>query len=235
MEMTVLADLLDLQEVDLEIDRLLEQRRTLPELEQYREANARRLAMEAEHEEVAGELRELELEVDKAEGELDILEARLGEAETRLFAGGMSARETEHKRLEVRSLKAQQEAMEERIIGLLDRVEALRTRLTEARSRLEAARRQEAALEEAIGSAWGEIDARLARQEAQRVEMVPGLPGELLELYDRLRQGKEGVAVGRLEDGQCGGCHLHLSPAEQVEARESDPPRCVHCRRILVM
>jgi predicted nucleic acid-binding Zn-ribbon protein len=42
------------------------------------------------------------------------------------------------------------------------------------------------------------------------------------------------VAVGRLADGICGGCHLRLSAAEQVEVLRDFPPRCMHCRRILV-
>jgi hypothetical protein len=39
MEIPALADLLDLQAVDLEIDRLLERRQSLPELAEYRTAN----------------------------------------------------------------------------------------------------------------------------------------------------------------------------------------------------
>ena len=38
-ELQSLADLLDLQEVDSEIDRLLHRRQSLPELEQYRVAH----------------------------------------------------------------------------------------------------------------------------------------------------------------------------------------------------
>ena len=84
MEIPALADLLDLQAVDLEIDRLLERRQALPELAQYRAANQARLLAEAEHAELADRLRKVELDLDKAEGELEILETRLSESETRL-------------------------------------------------------------------------------------------------------------------------------------------------------
>ena len=40
--------------------------------------------------------------------------------------------------------------------------------------------------------------------------------------------------VGALIEGVCGACHLKLSAAEEHEARQEDPPRCVHCRAILV-
>jgi predicted nucleic acid-binding Zn-ribbon protein len=235
MERLVLSDLLDLQEVDLEIDRLLDRRAGLPELETYRSLHEQRVAAEKELAELESRLRTLELELDKAEGELDIVEEKHREAETRLYAGGMSARETEHKRLEVRSLKGQIEALEERVLGLLDEKEQLDAQVGEARRRVAELLEQEREVEAAIAEEWRRIDAEVARREERKAEIVRQIPEDLLALYERLRRSKEGVAVGRLEDGQCGGCHLHLSRAEQLEAAESDPPRCVHCRRILVI
>lgn len=234
MEIPALADLLDLQEVDLQIDRLLERRRTLPELALYKDANRRRVEAEAARDEVAGRHRGTSLELDKAEGELEILEAKLSESETRLYAGGMSGRETEHKRLEVSSLRGQQEALEERVLGFLDKREALDAELAEAEKAIETARSEEQELEAVIAAAWKEIDLELGRREARKAEIVPSIPSDLLELYDTLRETKEGVAVGRFEHGSCGGCHLALSAPEQSEAREYDPPRCTHCRRIIV-
>lgn len=235
MEIPALSDLLDLQEVDLEIDRLLEQRQGLPELAAYRQANAERMAAEAERDDLAERLRTVELELDKAEGELDILEAKLEENETRLYAGGMSSRETEHKRLEVQSLKGQREAMEEKVLELLDRRETLQGERDQAQGMVDERGATEKELEGAIAAAWKDIDLQIGRREARKTEMVPSIPSDLLERYEKLRRTKEGVAIGRLDHGQCGGCHLTLSAAEQAEVAGGDPPLCVHCRRILVL
>jgi uncharacterized protein len=234
MEIPALADLLDLQEVDLQIDRLLDRRQSLPELVRYRQANAERVASEERRDEVAGRHRQTSLDLDKAEGELEILESKLDESETRLYAGGMSGRETEHKRLEVASLRGQQSALEERVLGLLDVREKLDAELAEAERAVEGALALERELEASIAAQWKEIDLELGRREARKAEMAPAIPGDLLELYEVLRKSKDGVAVGRFEHGACGGCHLTLSAPEQSEAREYDPPRCTHCRRILV-
>ena len=86
----------------------------------------------------------------------------------------------------------------------------------------------------AIRDAWKEIDAQIAVKEARKAELVPLVAPDLLALYEELRPGKEGVAVGRLAEGVCGGCHLRLSAAEQAEVLRESPPRCLHCRRILV-
>ena len=61
------------------------------------------------------------------------------------------------------------------------------------------------------------------------------IDAELMEAYEELRPIKDGVAIARLGEDICGGCHLRLSEAEKLQASKSDPPRCVHCRRILIL
>ncbi|HEU4895278.1 MAG TPA: C4-type zinc ribbon domain-containing protein [Acidimicrobiia bacterium] len=234
MQLTSLADLLDLQDIDLQIDRLLEQRQSLPELAAYKASHEELQRVQAQRDGEAAELRQMELELDKAEGELEILENKLTEHETRLFAGGMSGRETEHMRLEVQSLKGQREAMEEKVLGMLERIDPARAALaaTEAEiARIEGAKSE---LEVSIKGQWKTIDAELARKEERKQEALTPIDPGLLDLYEKLRQIKEGVAVASYDHGVCGGCHMTLSPAEQEEAFADDLPRCVHCRRILV-
>ncbi len=235
MEITGLSDLLDLQEVDLGIDRLLHHRQTLPELAAYQEASARFELLEAQHEKLFQEMRGLERDSDKAEGELELIEIKLKESETRLYAGGMSGRETEQKRLEVQALRGQQGTMEERVLQVLDRLDPLRAEV----GRLEREKAEMAEevkrLEEVIAAAWREIDAQIARREERKVDIAAPIPPGLVKLYEQLRRTKEGVAVGRLDGGVCGGCHLSLSLPEQSEAADWDPPRCIHCMRILVI
>lgn len=234
MEITSLADLLDVQDLDLQIDRLLERRQSLPELAAYKAAHEKELELNSELDRAGSELKTLELDFDKSEGELQILELKLQEHETRLYAGGMSSRETEHMRLEVQSLKGQREALEERVLGMLEELDPAREGVAQLRSRLEALAAEKASLEAAIKAEWKQIDAELARKEERKQEALALVPGELVEMYEKLRRIKEGVAIGRFEHGVCGGCHMALSPTEQVEALSAEIPRCVHCRRILV-
>lgn len=234
MELTSLADLLDLQEIDLQIDRLLEQRQSLPELAAYKSAHEEAQEKGKEREVLAAELKKLELELDKAEGELEILENKLEEHETRLFAGGMSGRETEHMRLEVQSLKGQRGAMEERVLGMLENIDPARAALEGVEGELEVLDAKKAELESSIKAQWKQIDAELARKEERKKAALEPIGEELLDLYEKLRGIKEGVAVASYDHGVCGGCHMALSPAEQEEAFAVDLPRCVHCRRILV-
>jgi uncharacterized protein len=232
-ELQSLADLLDLQEVDSEIDRLLHRRQSLPELEQYRVAHetAEGIAARLEHEEA--ELKQAELVLDKGEGELGLLEQKLTQEERRLYAGGMSARETANMQHEVESLRTRRSTMEEGVLELLDQRDILQDTAAASRAELEAARTLEATLEKAVAAEWKVIDIEIAAKESRKSDIAPLVPDPLAAFYERLRQ-RDPVAVARLTDGVCGGCHLRLSPAELIEALAEDPPRCVHCRRIVV-
>ena len=234
MQLTSLADLLDLQEIDLQIDRLLDERQSLPELAAYKQAHEAVKTGSEELQREAGELKQLELDLDKAEGELQILEIKLGEHETRLYAGGMSGRETEHMRLEVQSLRGQQSALEEKVLGMLEGIDPVRAKVAVIESDLEKIESRQTELKGSIKEQWKRIDAEIARKEERKQEAQTPIDPALLDLYEKLRVIKEGVAVAAYDHGVCGGCHMSLSPAEQEETFAADLPRCVHCRRILV-
>lgn len=234
MEIASLADLLDVQALDLQIDRLLEQRQGLPELAAYKTAHESLKGLDSERADAGAALRTIELELDKAEGELELLEIKLDEHETRLFAGGMSARETEHMRLEVQSLKGQKDAMESKVLGVLETIDPAREEVARLDAGIDQLTAERDSLETSIKEQWKKIDAELARKEERKKEAMIPISEDLLELYEKLRRLKEGVAIASYDHGVCGGCHMALSRAEQDAAFGDDLPRCVHCRRLLV-
>ena len=234
-EFQSLVDLLDLQAVDLQIDRFLHQRQSLPELELFRAAHARSVHISNRLAEISDEFKQISLEEDKAEGELELLEQKVHQKEQRLFAGGLSARDTDNMRREVESLRTRLSTMEDEVLVLLDRREVLETEVTAIKVELEAAQTEERRLEAIVGGEWKKLDAEIAKKEVKKHDIVPLIDAELIELYENLREHKEGVAIGRLVDGGiCGGCHLRLSTAEQQQVLSEELPRCLHCRRILV-
>lgn len=233
-EFRSLEDLFDLQVVDLDIDRLLNRRQTLPELEQYRLAHERAAALDARLAEAEARRRQAELAADKAQGELDVAEDKKRREERRLYAGGIGARDTENLRKEVEMLGRLVSEREDQILELIDAREKAEAELGELQAERRAAQAEKDHLSAAITQEWRVIDAGIAGAEARKRAIVPLITPDLLSLYEELRPHKEGVAVGRLADGICGGCHLRLSAAEQVEVLRNFPPRCMHCRRILV-
>jgi predicted nucleic acid-binding Zn-ribbon protein len=234
-EFRSLADLLDLQHVDSEIDRLLEARASLPELEQYRRAHVHSETVRLELTDRQQTLREVGLQLDRSSGELEIAETKVVQQERRLYAGGMSAKETENLRLDVESLRRRVKETEDVVLELLQQRESVEKEIAGIEGRLAEVEVEERRLNAVIKEAWRGIDAELARREERKIAAASLIPPDLMELYEELRGRKEGVAVGRLDEmGICGGCHLKLSAAERRQALEEDPPRCIHCRRILV-
>ena len=233
-ELRSLADLLELQEVDLQIDRLLHDRETLPELDQYRHAHERAEGLAAELTQAQQDLRDTSLELDKTDGELEITAGRLDAEQNRLYAGGMSARDADYLRREVEMLDRKRREAEDVVLELMERKEQNEAAVAALEAQVEEAGSAKSSVEAVIKEAWRGIDVQLATKEARKSGIVPLIPEDLHELYDELRDSKDGVAVGPVTDGMCGGCHLRLTAAEQLDAKKSDPPRCIHCRRILV-
>jgi hypothetical protein len=234
-ELQSLADLLDLQEVDVQIDRLLNDRQSLPELDQYRDAHEHAEDLGAQLTNAQQQLRDTSLELDKTEGELEISTGRLDSEQNRLYAGGMSARDADYLRREVEMLDRKRREGEDLVLELMERSEQNESVVTTLTAQVEEAGAAKASIEAVIKEAWRGIDAQLAIKEARKTGIAPLIPEDLMELYDELRATKEGVAIGPLTDGMCGGCHLKLTAAEQLDAQRTDPPRCIHCRRILVL
>ena len=233
-ELKSMADLLDLQAVDAKIDKLLDDRANLPALAEYREAHSASALAKTTLDTVSGEFRNLNLAVDKTEGELELAEQKLELQEQRLFAGGMSAKETEHMRMEVDSLRRQKSTMEDELLDLLDQAEGTEAVHNEAEQTVASAGGLETALEKTIAESWKAIDDEIARREVRKSELVPLVDEELLELYTELRETRGGVVVGALDGRTCGSCFIELSAAEHHEALRDDPPRCIHCGAILV-
>lgn len=233
-ELKSLADLLDLQEVDLQIDRLLDRRQHLPELERYRTTHEEVARLTAEKESADATLRTVGLALDKAGGELELTETKAAREENRLYAGGLSARDADYLRREVELLRGRVGTMEEEVLELLEARENAEGVQEKLAGELETVETEKVDLEKMIREQWRIIDAEIALKEQRKVQIVPTIDESLLELYDELRDTREGAVVGHLTDGVCGVCHLKLSAAEEVHAKREDPPRCIHCRAILV-
>lgn len=229
-----LHDLLDLQDVDAHIDRLIDQRQHLPELDEYRSADEEVRRIETERDEADARHRELELAVNKTSGELEITQQKSENEEMRLYAGGLSARDADYLRREVELLKGRVGRMEDEVLDLMESREEIESDLARLNAELEAESGRKAGLEAGIRESWRLIDAQIAVKEHRKMEIMPLIEEDLIALYENLRDTRDDRVVGALVNGVCGACHLMLSSAEESEARRQDPPRCIHCRAILV-
>jgi predicted nucleic acid-binding Zn-ribbon protein len=85
--------------------------------------------------------------------------------------------------------------------------------------------------------AVAEIGNRRSEATAERDLLASDIPADLLALYEKLRSQLDGVGVGALQHGRCGGCRLNVGAADlarMATAPSDEVLRCEECNRILV-
>lgn len=233
--LTSFSDLLELQQVDSLIDKLGEDRRTLPERAELRDAAGKAAATAAAHSDVNDRLRVVERSTARVEDELTMTEQRVREQERRLFAGAMSAREADHLRQEVGNLRNRVSTMEDELLELLEERERLDAEEEEARRTAAEASGVERRLAARVAELEAAIDTSLTRYRQRRAEVAADIDPGLLRKYVELRQRRGGVVVGEVDGRVCGACHLQMSVAEYEDVASDSIPQCIHCAAILCL
>jgi uncharacterized protein len=230
--------LLDLQDLDSTLDRLAHRRKTLPELAQVDEAEARQTRLSDDIVLVATEDSDLGREQAKLEGDIDQVRTRMQRDQQRLDAGQVgSPRELENLQHEIGTLKKRQSDLEDEELEIMETREAVQRRLAELRAEQEQIAATLTELEQRRDTAFAEIAAETEKATAQRAETVAGLPADLVTLYEKVRSSSNGIGAAVLHQGRCEGCHLQLNTTDINRIREADAEevlRCEECRRILI-
>lgn len=234
-QLTSLADLLDLHDVDLQIDRLLEERGSLAELTLYKDVHEEVQRLEAALTEARSQLKAAELGLDRTNGELEIAANKAASEQNRLYAGGISARDADYLRREVDMLYARVKNLEDGVIEYMEAREAAEGTVDDLEVSLAEHVTEKERLGAVIRDRWRLIDKELAVKEGRKAAAAELVDEYLMELYDDLRGRRTGRVVARLTDATCGACHLRLSAAEAAKVVRDDPPRCIHCQAILVI
>jgi predicted nucleic acid-binding Zn-ribbon protein len=230
--------LLDVQELDSTIDRLEHRRATLPEHAEIEELQSRKGALGDDVVRAETEDSDLGREQAKVDTDVEQVRARMQRDQQRLDSGQVgSPKELENLQSEIESLHRRQTELEDAELEVMEQREQVQTRLSGLKDELAGV---DASLLEATSrrdTALAEIAAESEKAAAQRAETAASLPGDLVDLYDKLRVTSGGVGAAALHRGQCQGCHLQLNTTDLNRIRDAEPDevvRCEECRRILV-
>jgi predicted nucleic acid-binding Zn-ribbon protein len=229
--------LLELAELDAELSRLDNRRRSLPEIEEAERLKARDRELRDETVGLEAEETDVAREQGKAEADVEQVRSRITRDQQRLDAGQVSsARELENLQSEIVSLGRRQSDLEEIVLDVMERREA-------AQNRRDALAAERTVLADQLGEVAARRDAALAeiaeeagKAQDRRASVAAEEPADLLALYERLR-AQHGVGAAALRRGRCEGCHLSLNTVDLNRIRAAAPDevlRCEECRRILV-
>lgn len=124
--------------------------------------------------------------------------------------------------------------LETRELELMEEMDTLRAALKSAEAALAHTRKL---VDEDLAS----ITERHSRMEADRGELrtereslAAKVPESIMPLYERLMKSKNGLALARMHEGKCEGCHMKLIPSTVVTVQTGkELARCEDCGRIL--
>ena len=228
----VASTLFQLQQLDLELDRLTAEKQSVM---QTLQGNAALRKAQTAYMQSQQQLHASEQAQKEAEWSLEDIARRLGTQEQRLYSGnGVNSKDLNSLQQEVQRLRAQHHRQEEAVLEVMDTTEALQE-VTQNRLRELQKVEEDWQTESAVLVARREqLETRQREMQEKRAQMATTIPVDVLQRYDSMRKTKQGRAVSKVEQGSCQWCRVILTPSELQYVRTSNELQtCTNCGRIL--
>jgi predicted nucleic acid-binding Zn-ribbon protein len=227
----VLASLIALQALDSAADLA---RRRLSELP------AAEKAIDASLAAAAGAADATKQEIQEANEARRALEKEVAQVDSRLsrFDDHRAAVKTnqEYTALlhEIAAAKTEKGALEERILVLMEQIEAQGQTLKDQTAALADTRRAGEKERAVLVAERTSLDATLADLIRQRTRETAGIDKAVLHRYEQLLKQRRGQAVAAMIGEVCTACHVRLRPAVAQQVRRNDElVQCDSCQRLL--
>jgi hypothetical protein len=226
-----IEQLLDLQKLDVRLDRLREDLERIPAEIAIHERDKEK--HRRSHEKVESDLREAERlrgerESEKKDNENRLVEYRkqLHDLKTNQEYRAM-LRQIEHAEKRVDELESE-------ILELLYQEEENGELIERARKKLEKSVDRCERRKRALQQERRELEEEVAGLEEQRGEIASEIRQRYLRKYQQLRRAGKGKAVVGLVRGACGGCMTNVPPQSALEIKSSKTFTCPICGRFVV-
>jgi len=228
----IVATLFQLQQLDLELERLTSEQQTLTTSLQGDSALQK---LRKEHTIAQQQLRSGLQAQQEAEWALEDLNRRITTQEQRLYSGtGTNSKEIYALQQEVEHLRAQQSHQEEMVLEIMDAADALQEMVQRKEEALRQAEEDWTRESAAQLTRRDQLEARGQEVQARRTKLAETVDASLLKRYDALRRVKQGRAISKVEQNLCQWCRMQLTPSELQHLRAArELQTCSNCGRIL--
>jgi len=223
--------LMKLQEIDNNLNRLNNSKVDLPGKietlkEQVRDVEETIVEGEAKLKELEKGRRLEEIELEEAQDELKKYQQQLYKIKTN--------REYDAIQAEIDAQKARVAEQEENILNIMTTSEELTETMQERAEELAQLKAQNAPQWEQLERELGSIEDKMAVEQDRRKNVTARMDKEILATYERIRMGKNGLAIVAIRKRACGGCFTTLPPQKIQEVRRTNMIlTCENCGRIL--
>ena len=231
-----LESLLEIQKIDLMVMQLKKQRAELPQRIQVMRIRKKRDEIQAKLDQVIALQKKADAQMTMLEDEDRMLAEKQERAQELIDAAGSDFRKVESHSKEMAGAAKRREELAAKMLD----AEAQLNKVKDVRSQLQGGIATADAEEARLRSAFEADDLALIDQiqalTARRTELRDGLPGALVELYDKTAAKTGGVALGKLEGDACGVCRTSIEGGRLIELRSKAPLGiCPNCKRLLVI
>lgn len=221
-----------LQEIDSQIDS---HNKRLREIQSILEDDRAVQAAKAKSQAVKDNLEETRKELQNARNEVQGQRTKIRQSEDRLYSGSVdNPKELEDIQNEIEALKRYLEVLEERQLEEMMALDEVQEICNEAQEQLAKAVTEGETRNAELIKEKGKLEKNLTNLISKREGQVSTINSDDLQLYEKLRSKRAGVAVAGVQDRNCAACGSTLGTANYQAARSpSKITQCETCERIL--
>jgi hypothetical protein len=167
------------------------------------------------------------------ESEIQVIQTRISKHKDQLY----EVKTNEQYRAMLKEIEGEEaniRQIEDRLLEKMLEAEELEKLIQEAASRLDSEQARVAAEVKRLQTLRQADEEERDRLLAQRQQDAGALPSEILDLYERVRKARRGVALAEVREGCCTACNVRLRPQVYNEVQTSESiVTCESCNRIL--
>jgi predicted nucleic acid-binding Zn-ribbon protein len=135
---------------------------------------------------------------------------------------------------EISTAKTEKEAVEDRILLLMEEADGLAVELKAAEAALAQGKRDGDAERAALGTERTTLERELQRLSTERTRKIADTTPAVFAKYDQILKSRRGIAVAQMVGEVCSACHVRLRPhVAQLVRRNEEVVQCESCQRIL--
>ncbi|MFC1807183.1 zinc ribbon domain-containing protein [Candidatus Omnitrophota bacterium] len=178
-------------------------------------------------------LQSLQLKHKEKEGDLKVKEEQINKLQGQLYQIKTNKEYTAMLH-EIDGHKADNSLLEEDILKLMDEIDKAQADVAQEKSKFDDITKKVDTDVKVIAARVKEIDGALSDLKAKREAMLPGVNESLRKTYERILEGKDGLAVVEVTNDSCGGCYMPLRSQimNEIKLREHIV-QCGSCQRML--
>ena len=223
--------LIQLQEIDAKIRTQIAQKNRLPDI--LASLERRRLSINDNLDKAQEALQAAQK--DKRDRDKD-LEAGVQKVEKLKARSSEIKNNKEYQALlkEIEAAEQENKAMEDDILGLMEKIDAAAGQITAAEQRAKEEAAEIQAEQKQHEAVFAKLEEELKAIEEERQKAVARIPKPVLTQYQKLLGTKAGIALAEARGESCSGCYMSIPPQVYVNVKKNESIiTCPNCGRIL--